>query len=106
MGDDRLSDQDPETCDQPVHIEIDGVLDLHGFSPKDLKTLIPDYIDECLARGIREIRLIHGKGIGNVRRSVHALLARNTKVISFYQPDNSSGGWGATIARLKAEKNG
>jgi dsDNA-specific endonuclease/ATPase MutS2 len=88
---------------EEVEIEINGVLDLHPFSPKDLKTLIPDYIDECLAREIFEIRLIHGKGKGNLRRSVHALLDRNPKVAKFTLADSSSGGWGATVAVLKTD---
>lgn len=86
---------------EPVAIEINGILDLHPFSPKDLKSLIPDYIDECLEKDIIEIRLIHGKGIGNIRRSVHALLERNPRVISFQLADQSGGGWGATIVHLR-----
>lgn len=80
-----------------IEIPIDGVLDLHPFSPKDLKTLIPDYIEECRARSILEIRFIHGKGVGNIRRSVHALLLRNTAVKSFHLAGNDAGSWGATI---------
>lgn len=86
-----------------VEIQIDGILDLHPFSPKDLKTLIPDYIDECLARNIYELKIIHGKGVGNVRRSVHALLERNPYVKGFSLADSSSGSWGATIVQLTPE---
>lgn len=85
----------------PVEIEIDGVLDLHAFSPKDLKHLIPDYIEECLARDIVELRIIHGKGKGNIRRSVHALLKRNSSVQHYTTGEATSGGWGATIVQLK-----
>jgi dsDNA-specific endonuclease/ATPase MutS2 len=84
-----------------VHLDINGELDLHTFSPKDLKTLIPDYIDECLAREIKEIRIIHGKGKGNLRRSVHALLARNENVRSYRLGDSGSGSWGATLVTLR-----
>ena len=86
---------------EPVKVEIDGVLDLHHFSPKDLKYLIPDYIEECRKKGILEIRLIHGKGVGNIRRSVHSLLDRNDNVSSFALADERFGSWGATIAHLK-----
>lgn len=86
--------------DEPVLLPIDGILDLHPFSPKDLKTLIPDYIDECRKLDILEIRLIHGKGIGNIRRSVHALLERNPAVKSFRLAGNDEGGWGATIVEV------
>ncbi|SHO53172.1 Smr/MutS family protein [Desulfopila aestuarii] len=91
---------DEHEHDQYVEIPINGILDLHMFSPKDLKTLIPDYIEECRAKNITELRLIHGKGIGNIRRSVHAILERNPMVKSFYLAGNESGGWGATIVLL------
>ena len=69
--------------DEPVQIPIDGVLDLHTFKPRELKDLVPDYLAACRERGIYEVRIIHGKGIGNLRRTVHALLARNPAVASF-----------------------
>jgi DNA-nicking Smr family endonuclease len=86
---------------EPVYLEIDGILDLHPFAPKDLKTLIPDYLEECRKKGITEIKLIHGKGIGNIRRSVHALLDRNPLVAGYRQAELHSGSWGATIVVLK-----
>ncbi len=85
---------------EPVVLEIDGILDLHPFSPKDLKTLIPDYIEECRKKGLVEIRIIHGKGIGNIRRSVYALLDRNSSVVSYRQADLHEGSWGATVVKL------
>lgn len=87
--------------DQPHNVPINGVLDLHLFSPKDLSTLIDEYIDACLERDIYEVRFIHGKGIGNIRRSVHALLDRNPHVTGYQLADESGGGWGATIANLR-----
>lgn len=95
MKDEYLDDSDP------VAIEIDGILDLHHFSPKDLKTLIPDYLEECRKKGIGEIKIIHGKGKGNIRRSVHALLERNSLVLGYQQAELHSGSWGATIVRIK-----
>lgn len=96
-----MEDNNGETDQDAVELVIDGTLDLHAFSPKDLKYLIPDYIDECLKRKITEIRIIHGKGIGNIRRSVHALLDRNPKVLRYTSGDLNSGSWGATIVQLK-----
>lgn len=90
--------------DDAIPIEINGILDLHQFSPKDLKYLIPDYIDECLSRSIYELKIIHGKGKGNVRRSVHALLERNPHVQNFKTGDLGSGGWGATLVTLIKRK--
>ncbi len=86
---------------QPVILEIDGTLDLHTFSPKDLRTLIPDYIEECLAKGIFHLRIIHGKGTGNLRRSVHAILERTTSVVSYRLAGEDGGSWGATLVTLK-----
>ncbi len=86
---------------EEYHIEINGVLDLHAFKPSDLSTLIDEYIDACLEKEIYEVRFIHGKGIGNIRRSVHALLDRNPHVTEYQLANESGGGWGATIANLK-----
>ncbi len=95
MNDEYIEDSDP------IAIDIDGVLDLHPFSPKDLKTLVPDYLEECRKKGIVEIKIIHGKGKGNIRRSVHALLDRSSLVLDYRQADLHSGSWGATIVRIK-----
>lgn len=96
-------DHEPFDPDVPIEIKIDGTLDLHTFSPKDLKTLIPDYLEECHKRGIYELRIIHGKGIGAVARSVHALLGRSPLVDTWRiaDPGPGSGGWGATLVNLK-----
>src|SRR5690625_4015394 len=63
--------------DDAVELEINGVLDLHVFHPKDLSTLIDEYIRACLEKEIYEVRFIHGKGKGHLRRGVHALLERS-----------------------------
>jgi DNA-nicking Smr family endonuclease len=83
-------------------VPIDGVLDLHNFSPKDLKYLIPDYLDECRKAGIFQVRIIHGKGRGNLRRTVHAILGRHQQVQAFKLADERAGGWGATLVDLKS----
>jgi len=80
---------------------MDGVLDLHTFKPKDIKDLVPDYIAACRERGIFQVRIIHGKGIGNLKRTVHAILTRHPDVISFTLDHPEYGGWGATLVRLK-----
>lgn len=91
--------------EQPVAIPIDGTLDLHHFSPKDLPYLIPDYLEQCQSLGILQVRLIHGKGTGTLRRSVHHLLRSIPPVESFRLGDETSGGWGATLVRLKRPDN-
>jgi len=87
--------------DAPVEIPIDGVLDLHTFSPKDVKDLVPEYLEECLKRGITELRIIHGKGTGTLKGIVHGLLRKNASVASFEDADPMAGGWGATLVRLR-----
>jgi len=89
--------------DDPVEIPIDGVLDLHTFSPKEVKDLVPEYIGECLRRGITEIRIIHGKGTGALKATVHALLKKDRRVASFTDAGMGAGGWGATTVRLKKD---
>ncbi|MBT8346166.1 MAG: Smr/MutS family protein [Desulfofustis sp.] len=84
-----------------VVLEIDGTLDLHQFAPKDVKTLVPDYLVECQHKGIYEVRIIHGKGKGVLRRTVHAILNRLDSVVDFRLDDKMIGNWGATVVRLK-----
>ena len=87
--------------DQPVEWPIDGVLDLHLFRPAEVKGLLQDYFAECLQRGITEVRVIHGKGTGQLRGKVHACLKRMPCVVSFALAPASAGGWGATVVRLR-----
>jgi len=88
---------------EPINLPIDGTLDLHTFSPKDLKYLIPDYLKECFKREIYQVKIIHGKGKGNLRRSVHALLDRNTLVAGYRLAELFNGSWGATVVALKKQ---
>lgn len=107
----RASDTDGVQADvqndhegEPAPLPIDGVLDLHTFLPEDLGDLLPDYLDECRRRGILEVRIIHGKGIGNVERSVHSILPRLPAVISFADAAPLFGGTGATIVKLNRKR--
>ena len=87
--------------DPPVEIPVDGILDLHAFSPKDIGLLVPDYLDLCHSAGIFQVRIIHGKGVGHLRRSVHAILARHPLVRKFTLAGQDSGSWGATLVELR-----
>jgi len=84
----------------PVELPITGELDLHAFQPKDLKDLIPTYLSECRKRGILCVRIVHGKGIGNIRRTVHSILSRLPEVATFALAGEQLGSWGATIVHL------
>jgi DNA-nicking Smr family endonuclease len=87
--------------DQPVEIPIDGTLDLHLFQPREVKDLVLEYLAVCRARGILQVRIVHGKGTGTLRRTVHALLARLPEVESYHLGGDLGGGWGATIVNLR-----
>jgi DNA-nicking Smr family endonuclease len=91
----------PPDFDQPIEYPIDGILDLHGFKPKEVKDLVPHYLRECQKRGILRVRVIHGKGIGMLRQTVHTLVQRMPEVISFEQASAEFGHWGATIVHLR-----
>ncbi|MGQ9614966.1 MAG: Smr/MutS family protein [Spirochaetota bacterium] len=86
---------------EAVELPIDGTLDLHAFNPKDVKELISDYLAECRSRGILRVRIIHGKGTGTLRRTVHSILERMKEVKLFKPAGEEDGGWGATIVILK-----
>ena len=98
-----MDDELPTDENDIVQVPIDGVLDLHNFSPKDLKQLIPDYLEECAKVEIFQVRIIHGKGRGILRRTVHAILNRLPQVEKFILADESAGGWGATLVFLKRQ---
>jgi homocysteine S-methyltransferase len=85
----------------PVELPIDGTLDLHTFRPGEVKDLIPEYLDACRARGISQVRIIHGKGTGALRETVHAILQRLPYVDRFRLAGENGGGWGATIVTLR-----
>lgn len=86
-----------------VRLPIDGVIDLHNFSPKDLKYLVPDYLEESYRANILTVRIIHGKGTGNLRRTVHSILKRLPRVKEFKLVGEDAGGWGATIVELRKD---
>ena len=86
--------------DEPVEIPIDGVLDLHTFHPSDASELVQDYLDECRRLDVLQVRIIHGKGTGTLRRIVHAALDRRDDV-EHYGLAGDGSSWGATLVRLR-----
>jgi DNA-nicking Smr family endonuclease len=86
--------------DEPIRIPIEDSLDLHAFAPADVRSVVDDYLHEAHARGFREVRLIHGRGIGAQRASVQSFLARHPLVERYADAPPQRGGWGATIAYL------
>jgi dsDNA-specific endonuclease/ATPase MutS2 len=94
----RMAD---ESEAEPVRIPITGELDLHTFRPAEVASLLEDYFAECHRAGLREVRVIHGKGTGTLRETVHACLRRMPNVAGFRLGDETSGSWGATIVTLR-----
>ena len=92
----------PTNEPNPTHWPIDGTLDLHLFKPAEVGDLVPGYLEECRKRGILQIRIIHGKGTGQLRERVHAILRRIPVVASFDLAPEGMGGWGATVVKLKS----
>lgn len=89
--------------DESVDLPITGELDLHGFRPGDVGELVPEYLRLCRERGILEVRVVHGRGIGALARSVHAILARSPEVEAFGLATSEYGGAGATMVRLSRD---
>src|SRR5947208_16195058 len=85
---------------EPFELPIDGVLDLHTFRPADVKGVVNDYLAECRRRGILQVRVIHGKGIGQLRQTVHSSLAKHPHVVSFALAGEDYGGSGQTYIHL------
>ncbi len=85
-----------DRSDPPVPVPLEDALDLHSFFPADVPSAVSEYLDS--ARGtFREVRLIHGRGIGVQREIVRALLSRRDDVADFFDAPPERGGRGATV---------
>jgi DNA-nicking Smr family endonuclease len=82
-------------------LPIDGTLDLHTFRPADAAEVVSEWLDACAEAGLREVRVVHGKGIGALRRTVQVALERHPAVASFRAAGEDGGGWGATLVTLR-----
>jgi len=85
---------------EPAEIEITDSLDLHSFSPKDIRTVTEAYLAEAHKKGFATVRIIHGKGVGIQREIVRKVLSETDFVRSFKNAPEFSGSWGATIVSL------
>ena len=74
---------------------------LHTFPPSEVKDLVRDYLDLAYEKGLRHLRIIHGKGMGVQRRTVRKLLERDPRVAEYGDPPGEAGGWGATWVRME-----
>ena len=93
----EIEEPDPEV---PFEFPVEDFIDLHPFPPRDIPDVVTDYLDAAHSKGFREVRLIHGRGIGVQRERVRSTLAKHPLVESFSDATADRGGWGATIAYL------
>ena len=87
--------------DEPVEFPITDVIDLHTFHPKDIPSVVEEYLRECLRLGFKEVRIIHGKGKSVQKHAVQNILEGHSHVDGFSDAPPGQGGWGATIVQLK-----
>ena len=87
--------------DAPIRLPIEDVFDLHSVSPKDVKAVVEEYLIEANRIGLKELRIIHGRGTGVQRELVRTVLARTPFVVSYSDAPAEAGGWGATIVTLR-----
>jgi dsDNA-specific endonuclease/ATPase MutS2 len=83
----------------PIRIPIEAELDLHAFAPRDIPSVVQEYVDAAAGAGLSEVRLVHGRGRGVQRGIVQAALERHPRVVEFW--DDTASHLGATIARLR-----
>ena len=79
-------------------IPIEPELDLHAFAPRDIPSVVDEYVRAAHAAGLRELRLVHGRGRGVQRGIVQSTLERHPLVAEFW--DDTAAHLGATICRL------
>jgi DNA-nicking Smr family endonuclease len=96
----ETGDHPPEE-DIPLVLPVEDALDLHTFAPRDIPSVVVEYVEECARRGLREVRLIHGRGTGTQRAIVRKVLTGHPLVEQFADAPPERGGWGATIVRLR-----
>ena len=95
VGSDRDSPDEPA-----VVLPLTGELDLHAFAPRDVPSVVEEYVRACRETGVLELRIVHGRGRGVQRAVVRRLLASLSAVAGFADCSPASGGWGATCVRL------
>jgi hypothetical protein len=88
--------------EEGVVVPIGEEIDLHAYDPRDVKAVVEEYIYQCRRRGFQEVRVIHGRGTGALRETVHATLRRNPHVLALADAPAESGGWGATLVTLRS----
>ncbi|EYF07869.1 Smr/MutS family protein [Chondromyces apiculatus] len=109
VGEEGEPDEAEEPLPSPDEITvlpIEDSIDLHTFAPRDIPSVVEEYLHEAWQRGFEEVRIIHGRGKGVQRQVVRRVLARHPAVIEFRDAPSTRGGWGATLAWLKPRPAG
>jgi DNA-nicking Smr family endonuclease len=101
MNKDPSSDVNSWSEPEAVEVPINGQLDLHNFHPRDCKDLIHHYLDECAARGIASVRVIHGKGTGQLKAKAISAIEKHPLVLGHQPAGHGGGNWGATLVTLR-----
>jgi hypothetical protein len=103
-GEDEDASLDPnDPFPEGVTIEFKDVIDLHSIPPSQVRVVVEDYIEEAHRRGVRWLRIIHGRGIGVQREMVRSILSRSAFVVDFRDAPSEAGGWGATVVTLRLD---
>jgi DNA-nicking Smr family endonuclease len=89
---------------EPVVLPLEDFIDLHPFHPKDIPSVVEEYLEQCSQAGLKEIRIIHGRGTGVQRNIVQNILQRHPLVLSFRDAPPETGGWGAAFVLLNISK--
>lgn len=90
-----------ETLDSPIRIPIEDSIDLHAFAPKEVVSVVEEYLEEAAKQGLRKVRIIHGRGTGTQRRMIRHALSRHPRVEAFGDAPPETGGWGATFVLIR-----
>jgi dsDNA-specific endonuclease/ATPase MutS2 len=88
---------------EPIVLPLADSIDLHAFAPKDIPSVVEEYLEQCCQAGLQEVRIIHGRGLGVQRNIVRNILQRHSQVLSFRDAPVEAGGWGATVVELKKQ---
>lgn len=97
----RISMVDNSSSSEPIEIPIEDSIDLHTVAPREVKMVVEEYLFEACKKGFREVRIIHGRGMGVQREIVRAVLTKHPLVESFKDARPEAGGWGATWVALR-----
>ena len=95
------TDDSDSPFSEPIVVPIEDSIDLHAFSPKDIPSVVEEYIEHCVQAEIYEVRIIHGRGKGVQRQIIRSILEKHPRVRSFKNAPAEAGGWGSTIVILR-----